>query len=175
MNKKNNILIIIFIVLALLISSVLIVSRINKTLIDNPIVSTETIVDATDLSEKMDMIIDNIANVEDIEYSIIDNNVAILKYNNNGMDYELRITKDVMQETVFETHSWGTPMNMDTICDDGKKIRSVGFIDTLNLKVMKTDWIDNHKFYTLITYNLNDRSEFLQEANRIIYENHNKE
>lgn len=175
-SKKNkNVLIVIIILFSMILIGSIALLIFYQRNNDNPIVANEQFDNPIDISEKLEMEVDVIPDSEEVEYFVEDNNIAVLKFNKTSMDYQLKVTKDVMQETIFENHSWGTPITMDALCDDNTKIRVIAFIDTENLKVMKADWIDNHKFYTLITYNLNDRSEFLREANRIIIENHKPE
>ena len=67
------------------------------------------------------------------------------------------------------------PIFMTTICEDGAEVNVESYValdEDDNMKYMKALWMDNDKYYSMITEDLVTREDFLQEVNRVIIANH---
>ena len=160
----------------------------TPTVIDNKIKGTNITKD--ELNKKFDMDIKEPVEAKDINYVVEDDNIAKLVYkktvaDGNVMNFVLRIassTEDI-ENSIGLTDSKGadvefayTPIMMTVICEDGSEVQveSKVALDDQNqeMRYMRALWMDNDKYYSMVTDNLVTREDFLQEVNRVIIANH---
>ena len=135
----------------------------------------EEIADNKDkLSEMVGFDVDS-KNDENAKYYAEDDNIARIEYDLNGMHLVLKISTDGGKDLVNMYHEWSTGILMTTSCKDGTSIIVSSNTAIDDSSVMRSEWKDNNKFYSLTTQNLSTREEFLQEVNRYIIENHKEQ
>ena len=126
---------------------------------------------AKELNEKLDI---NITGIEDtnVEVNIEDDNIARIDYKVATMSYTLKASSDAKKYLANISHIWGTPILMQTVCNDEAVVDVIAQVAIDAPKVMRADWYDNDLYYSMTTQNLTTREEFLQEINRLIIKNH---
>ena len=166
----------------------IILTRKTSTPVDNKIKGTITTKE--ELNKKFDVDIKEPVEAKDINYVVENENIAKQTYKKtvsggNAMDFVLRVsssTEDI-ENSIGLTDSKGqdvefayTPIMMTVICGDGSEIQveSKVALDDKNqeMKYMRALWMDNDKYYSMVTDNLVTREDFLQEVNRVIIANH---
>ncbi len=166
----------------------IILTRKTYVPIDNKIKGTITTKE--ELNKKFDVDIKDPVEAKDINYVVENENIAKLTYkktvsDGNVMDFVLRVsssTEDI-ENSIGLTDSKGndvefayTPIMMTVICEDDSEIQveSKVALDDNNqeMKYMRALWMDNDKYYSMVTDNLVTREDFLQEVNRVIIANH---
>ena len=142
------------------------------------------------MKKKFDVDIKEPEQADDLHYVVESDDIAKMTYkktvsDGNVMDFVLRIassTEDI-ENSIGLTDSKGadiefayTPIMMTVICEDGSEIpvESKVALDENNqeMKYMRALWMDNDKYYSMVTDNLVTREDFLQEVNRVIIANH---
>ena len=143
-----------------------------------------------ELKKKFDIDIKEPEQADDLQYVVESDNIAKMTYkkavsDGSVMDFVLRIassTEDI-ENSIGLTDSKGadiefayTPIMMTVICEDGSEIPVESKValdeDNQEMKYMRALWMDNDKYYSMVTDNLVTREDFLQEVNRVIIANH---
>ena len=156
-----------------------------------------TVTTKEELNKKFDVDIKEPVEAKDVNYLVENENIAKQTYKKtvsggNVMDFVLRVsssTEDI-ENSIGLTDSKGqdvefayTPIMMTVICEDGSEIQveSKVALETneandenqeARMKYMRALWMDNDKYYSMVTDNLVTREDFLQEVNRVIIANH---
>ena len=127
--------------------------------------------DSKELSKKLSI---DIKGLEDknTEINIEDNNIARIDYNIATMSYTLKASSDAKKYLANISHTWGTPILMQSECEDEAIVDVIAQVAIDNPKVMRADWYDNDLYYSMTTQTLTTREDFLQEINRLIIKNH---
>lgn len=127
--------------------------------------------DSNELEKKLSI---NIKGLEDknTEINIEDKNIARIDYSVATMSYTLKASSDAKKYLANISHTWGTPILMQSECEDEAIIDVIAQVAIDNPKVMRADWYDNDLYYSMTTQTLTSREEFLQEINRLIIKNH---
>ena len=114
---------------------------------------------------------------ENTKYSIEDDTVAVIEYEKDVMSggkmkFVLRTSSSLEENLSKLNERWGTPILMTVICDDNSDVGVTSYVSIDDNAIMKADWYDNDKYYSMTTDNLITREDFLQEVNSIVIENH---
>lgn len=187
---KTKFIITVGIVILLLVAVIVavVLTRKKPTTVDSNIKGVITTKD--ELKKKFDVDIKEPEQADDLHYVVESDDIAKMTYkktvsDGNVMDFVLRIassTEDI-ENSIGLTDSKGadiefayTPIMMTVICEDGSEIpvESKVALDENNqeMKYMRALWMDNDKYYSMVTDNLVTREDFLQEVNRVIIANH---
>lgn len=187
-NKNAKLIICVVILLLVAVVVAIFLTRKKPVEVDNKIKGTVTTKE--ELNKKFDVNIKEPVEANDINYVVEDDNIAKLVYkktvsDGNVMDFVLRFassTEDI-ERSIGLTDSKGadvefsyTPIMMTVVCEDGSEIQveSKVALDENNqeMKYMRALWMDNDKYYSMVTDTLATREDFLQEVNRVIIANH---
>ena len=80
---------------------------------------------------------------------------------------------DSLLKKVQLDYEFGTPIVMESICNDGKKVSVLAQVAlTDEPSIMKAEWMDNDNYYAMVTTKLTTREDFLQEVNKVIINTH---
>ena len=115
---------------------------------------------------------------QNIKYGIENDSIAKIDYikefqGGEKLPFTLRSSTDPNDDLVQLDYSFGTPIVMETICNDGKKVSVLAQLAiTENPTIMKAVWTDNNSYYAMVTTKLTTREDFLQEVNRVIIDTH---
>ena len=136
-----------------------------------------------EIKEKLNIDIKEPENADDLTYDIVNNSIAKVAYSkilSNGMVMHFVMRSSYSTEEDLATFTSDPkfseqPIFMTTICDDGAEVEVESYValdKDNNMKYMKALWMDNDKYYSMITEDLATREDFLQEVNRVIISNH---
>lgn len=175
--KKSNIILIVAglaVILVLAIVMAIIVPRLNKG---------TNVRGLNEIKEKLNIDIKQPEDASDLTYDIVNNSIAKVAYSKvlpDGkiMHFVMRSSYSTEEDlATFTTDPKFTdqPIYMTTVCDDGAEVDVSSYValdEEGNMKYMKALWMDNDKYYSMITEDLVTREDFLQEVNRVIISNH---
>ena len=99
--------------------------------------------------------------------------------NGETMHFVMRSSYAMEEDlAIFDTKvefSNDQPIFMTVICDDNTEVEVESYValdEHGKMKYMKATWMDNDKYYAMVTEDLITREDFLQEVNRVIIANH---
>lgn len=175
--KKSNIILIVAglaVILVLAIVMAVIVPRLNKG---------TNVKGLNEIKEKLNIDIKEPENASDLTYDIVNNSIAKVAYSKilpdgKVMHFVMRSsysTEEDLATFTSDPQFTDQPIFMTTICDDGAEVEVSSYValdKEGNMKYMKALWMDNDKYYSMITEDLVTREDFLQEVNRVIISNH---
>lgn len=136
-----------------------------------------------EIKEKLNIDLKEPENAADLKYDIVNNSIAKVTYSKklpDGSEMHFIMRSSYAMEEDLQTFSTDPqfseqPIFMTTICDDGSEVEVESYValdKDSNMKYMKALWMDNDKYYSMITEDLVTREDFLQEVNRVIIANH---
>ena len=136
-----------------------------------------------EIEEKLNINIKEPEEAESISYDIENNTIAKVSYtktisSGQTMHFVMRSSSSVEEDLANLGPSVDfvdQPIFMTTACDDGSEIEVEAYValdDKGDMKYMKALWMDNDKYYSMVTDDLITREDFLQEVNRVIISNH---
>lgn len=136
-----------------------------------------------EIREKLNIDIKQPENAENLKYDIENNSIAKVAYSKilaDGSVMHFIMRSSYSTEEDLATFSSDPqfseqPIFMTTVCDDGAEVEVESYValdKDNNMKYMKALWMDNDKYYSMITEDLVTREDFLQEVNRVIISNH---
>ena len=175
--KKSNIILLVAglaVILVLAIIMAVIVPRLN---------SGTNVKGLNEIKEKLNIDIKQPEDASDLSYDIVNNSIAKVTYSKTLPDGKLMhfvMRSSYSTEEDLATFSTDPqfseqPIFMTTVCDDGAEVDVESYValdEEKNMKYMKALWMDNDKYYSMITEDLVTREDFLQEVNRVIISNH---
>ena len=181
--KKSSIILIVAglaVILVLAILMAVIVPRLNKG---------TNVKGLNEIKEKLNIDIKQPENASDLTYDIVNNSIAKVAYSKvlpDGkiMHFVMRSsysTEEDLATFTSDPQFSDSPIFMTTICDDGAEVDVSSYValderldeeGEMKYKYMKALWMDNDKYYSMITEDLVTREDFLQEVNRVIISNH---
>ena len=175
--KKSNIILIVAglaVIFVLAIVMAIIVPRLNKG---------TNVKGLNEIKEKLNIDIKQPENASDLTYDIVNNSIAKVAYSKilpdgKVMHFVMRSsysTEEDLATFTSDPQFTDQPIYMTTVCDDGAEVEVSSYValdKEGNMKYMKALWMDNDKYYSMITEDLVTREDFLQEVNRVIISNH---
>ena len=175
--KKSNIILIVAglaVILILAIIIAVVVPRLN---------SGTNVKGLNEIKEKLNIDIKQPENASDLSYDIVNNSIARVAYSKilpdgSVMHFVMRSsysTEEDLATFSSDPQFSEQPIFMTTVCDDGSEVEVESYValdKDSNMKYMKALWMDNDKYYSMITEDLVTREDFLQEVNRVIISNH---
>ena len=175
--KKSNIMILIIGLVVIIILAIIIAIILPKSKSGNNVKALN------EIKEKLNIDIKEPENAEDLTYDIVNNSIARVAYSkilpdNSVMHFIMRSSYSTEEDLATFTSNpqfSDQPIFMTTICDDGAEVEVESYValdNDSNMKYMKALWMDNDKYYSMITEDLVTREDFLQEVNRVIISNH---
>lgn len=172
MNKKWKILIftIIFIIIAVFLG--LFIHNYIKTHREDDTRKREEVIDADEIRDRLGISLNISATKSEAGYFIEDKDIARIEYTARNMRLVLKSSSDGNKNLANLVHDWDFPIRMVSICDDGSDIEVTAAVAMDNNKIMKAEWYDNDLYYSMNTFDLTTREDFLQEVNKIIIECH---
>ena len=138
---------------------------------------------AQEIKEKLDISIQEPEEAESIAYDIENNTIARVSYSKTMpgggvMHFVMRSSSSEEEDLASFSHNVNfgeQPIYMTVVCDDQSEIEVEAYValdNDGNMKYMKALWMDNDKYYSMVTEDLITREDFLQEVNRVIIVNH---
>ncbi len=136
-----------------------------------------------DIKSKLNIDLNEPENADDLAYDIENNSIAKITYTKKmatgeSMTFILRSSyakEEDLESFGYEVNFANQPIYMTTVCEDGAEVSVEAYValdEDENMKYMKALWMDNDKYYSMITDDLITREDFLQEVNRVIIDNH---
>ena len=175
--KKSNIILLVAGLAVILILAIVIAVIVPMTK------SGTNVKGLNEIKEKLNIDIKQPENASDLSYDIVNNSIAKVTYSKILSDGE--VMHFVMRSSYSTEEDLATfstdpqfseqPIFMTTVCDDGSEVEVESYValdKDSNMKYMKALWMDNDKYYSMITEDLVTREDFLQEVNRVIISNH---
>ena len=165
---------------ALVAIAIIVAILVSKT--GKKVVSKES--SKAEIVEKLDIDIKDPEEAEEVSYDIENNSIAKVSYaktmpNGETMHFVMRSSYAMEEDlATFDTSvdfPDDQPIYMTVICEDGAEVEVESYValDGQNkMKYMKATWMDNDKYYAMVTDDLITREDFLQEVNRVIIANH---
>ena len=137
----------------------------------------------TTIKEKLNIDIKEPESANELNYDIENNSIAKVTYSktlsgDKVMHFVMRSSYSTEEDLATFTSNpefSEQPIFMTTICDDGAEVNVESYValdEDDNMKYMKALWMDNDKYYSMVTEDLVTREDFLQEVNRVIIANH---
>lgn len=138
---------------------------------------------STEIEESLNINIEEPENADNLTYDIENNSIAKVSYTktmSNGQEMHFVMRSSYAQEEDLtnlgiDVNFSDQPIFMTVICKDESEVEVESYValDTKgNMKYMKALWMDNDKYYSMVTDDLITREDFLQEVNRVIIANH---
>lgn len=138
---------------------------------------------AQEIEEKLDISIKEPEAAESIAYDIENNTIARVSYSKaveggGVMHFVMRSSSSEEEDLASFSHNVNfgeQPIYMTVGCEDQSEVEVEAYValdNEGNMKYMKALWMDNDKYYSMITEDLITREDFLQEVNRVIIANH---
>ena len=136
-----------------------------------------------DIEEKLNISVKEPEEAESVTYDIENNTIAKVSYSKTVasggvMHFIMRSSSSEEEDLASFGHNIDfsdQPIFMTVVCDDESEIEveaHVALDNDENMKYMKALWMDNDKYYSMVTEDLITREDFLQEVNRVIITNH---
>ena len=136
-----------------------------------------------EIKEKLKIDIAKPEAAESVAYDIENNSIAKVTYAKklpSGEEMHFVLRSSYAKEEDLENFGYNvnfetSPIFMTSVCNDGTEVTVEAYValdEDGNMKYMKALWIDNDKYYSMITDDLITREDFLQEVNRVIIDNH---
>ena len=175
--KKSNIILLVAGLAVILILAIVIAVIVPMTK------SGTNVKGLNEIKEKLNIDIKQPENASDLSYDIVNNSIAKVTYSKILSDGEvMHVVMRSSYSTEEDLATFSTdpqfseqPIFMTTVCDDGSEVEVESYValdKDSNMKYMKALWMDNDKYYSMITEDLVTREDFLQEVNRVIISNH---
>ena len=136
-----------------------------------------------EIEEKLDINIKEPESAGDVAYDIENNSIARVSYSKTVegggvMHFVMRSSysqEEDLASFAQKVDFADQPIYMTVVCDDEAEVEVEAYValDAKgNMKYMKALWMDNDKYYSMVTEDLITREDFLQEVNRVIIKNH---
>ena len=115
---------------------------------------------------------------QNVKYGIENDSIAKIDYiktyqGGEKLPFTLRSSTNMEDDLVQLDYEFGTPIVMESICNDGKKVSVLAQVAlTDEPLIMKAEWMDNDNYYAMVTTKLTTREDFLQEVNKVIINTH---
>lgn len=115
---------------------------------------------------------------QNVKYGIENDSIAKIDYiktyqGGEKLPFTLRSSTNMEDDLVQLDYEFGTPIVMESICNDGKKVSVLAQVAlTDEPSIMKAEWMDNNNYYAMVTTKLTTREDFLQEVNKVIINTH---
>lgn len=169
--------------LGIIVAVIVVLAIIVAVVMSNKKVVTQNS-NTAEIKEKLNIEINEPESAEEVVYDIENDSIAKISYAKklpSGEEMHFVLRSSYAKEEDLENFGYNVGFEdaiaimMSSVCNDGAEIEVESYVavdENGRMKYMKALWMDNDKYYSMITDDLVTREDFLQEVNRVIIDNH---